>query len=160
MLQTLILNSKSLKTLTCQLSKHLNWTLLTLKVKTTDQNLINVEKSNPALTDPQSTWPSPRRPLKSYIRHWNRFNSVRKPCSKLENPVWSLETLNCNWKPSLQFETQYATHSNWAGGPFDRRSVTKYSVFLGKNLVNLRSKKQTVVVGLRGHAKLDGCVCF
>lgn len=35
-----------------------------------------------------------------------------------------------------------ATDSDWAGRPFDRKSTTKY--FLGRNLVNLMSKKQPV----------------
>lgn len=45
------------------------------------------------------------------------------------------------------------TDSDWVGGPSDRRSTIADCVFLGRNLVNWKRKKQTVVA--RSSAKAE-----
>jgi len=49
------------------------------------------------------------------------------------------------YRASGHLRVEAFTDSDWAGGPSDRRSTTGYCVFLGGNLVNWKSKKQTVV---------------
>ena len=36
-------------------------------------------------------------------------------------------------------------NANWAGSPVDRHSTSRYCVFIGGNLVSLKSKKSDVV---------------
>ena len=49
------------------------------------------------------------------------------------------------YRASGHLRVEAFTDSDWAGGPSDRRSTTGYCIFLGGNLVNWKSKKQTVV---------------
>jgi hypothetical protein len=49
------------------------------------------------------------------------------------------------YRSSGHLRIEAFTDSDWAGGPSDRKSTTGYCVFLGGNLVNWKSKKQTVV---------------
>ena len=35
--------------------------------------------------------------------------------------------------------------ADWAGCPIDKRSTTRYCIFVGENLVSWKSKKQVVV---------------
>ena len=43
--------------------------------------------------------------------------------------------------------TQIVGHSDadWAGSPTDRRSISRYCVFIGGNLISWKSKKQDIV---------------
>ena len=75
---------------------------------------------------------------------------------------WVLRYLKSSPGKSIFFERNKDyeivgyTDADWAGDLTDRKSTSRYFVFVGKNLVTWRSKKQKVVARSSAEAEIKG----
>jgi hypothetical protein len=84
--------------------------------------------------------------------------SVNQLCQHMHNPTsvhfTATKRVIRYLKGSIDYGLYYCRSSltinayydaNWAGNPNDRRSTTRYGIFLGSNLISWSAKKQTMV---------------